>query len=655
MSFLQLKNRAASTLSYEIDSDDTTLTVASGAAFPSSGPFRITCEDEIMECTSRSGNVLTVIRAQEGTVAAGHTVGKDVRSNITAGVISQCQTPRTATVLVAASNSPTAWKNQADYLCTGTNDHSVIHDAIEDMPSGSGIVRLAPGDYYLGGYIDIDRSDFLLDLEGATIHYSSSGNSHIYCLGSYSSPAYLSANAARGDKVISVTGADAYISVGDYVRFESEATVGGCEIGEYQRCRAVTSTTLTLEGGLMDNYNTADSAKVRKLIPWKNITIRGGTFVGNGDAWSGNELGVYFLYCADIRLENIKVNTCSHAGIILKDCVDVWISNCEVNGSAQSGYGYGIDMIGCTQNVVIDNCIIRECRHNIAAGALAGAYQGPKNILINNCIFTGDGGYGVCAVDCHGMAADFWRVQNCVFQGVARGVGLGARTWAVDGCTFVMATDAAHYAIGDRDNTSKKVSVSNCVIHSDGYGVSVTSTSLEELIVDNIHVEITKAIDYSAVAYHGAVPANCTIMLNNIRSLDTNAKAHLIHFETSQSSARIYISNCILCNGDRGGVFLKGFSGGRVQNCVCNNNGKGSSSVNGARAGIALENCTNIEVVGNTVRDSTDSQLYGVQEIGTTDYSVVAYNVGKGNGSGNFATIGSNTTKQYNTDLGTSN
>lgn len=94
MAFLKIKNRAISSLASGVSDSDTSWTLATGegALFPSSGDFHVTCEDEIAKCTSRSTDVLTVVRAQEGTGAAAHTSGKAVKLQITAGVIDQIET-----------------------------------------------------------------------------------------------------------------------------------------------------------------------------------------------------------------------------------------------------------------------------------------------------------------------------------------------------------------------------------------------------------------------------------------------------------------------------------------------------------------------------------------------------------------------------------
>jgi len=93
-SFLEVKNRATSTLASAVTAAATTWNVASGEGsnFPASGTFHLTCEDEIVACTSRTGDALTVTRAQEGTSAAAHAAGAAVKLNITAQHLSDIHT-----------------------------------------------------------------------------------------------------------------------------------------------------------------------------------------------------------------------------------------------------------------------------------------------------------------------------------------------------------------------------------------------------------------------------------------------------------------------------------------------------------------------------------------------------------------------------------
>ena len=55
--------------------------------------------------------------------------------------------PRTATVIVAASNADDRSKAGVDYVCTGTDDNTVIQRAIDSLPSCGGTVYLTEGTF----------------------------------------------------------------------------------------------------------------------------------------------------------------------------------------------------------------------------------------------------------------------------------------------------------------------------------------------------------------------------------------------------------------------------------------------------------------------------------------------------------------------------
>ncbi len=77
------KNNGVTTLNGAIDGSQTSIVVTDGSVFPSSGNFRLLIDSEIMLCTARSSNTLTVTRAQEGTSGASHSDTTSVVSPIT--------------------------------------------------------------------------------------------------------------------------------------------------------------------------------------------------------------------------------------------------------------------------------------------------------------------------------------------------------------------------------------------------------------------------------------------------------------------------------------------------------------------------------------------------------------------------------------------
>jgi len=82
----QFKNLASTTLNGDID-DTTTSVVVNSAMDFTGGDFRIVIDNEIMKVTGVSGTTLTVVRHQEGTSAAAHTSGADVKHILTVGAL----------------------------------------------------------------------------------------------------------------------------------------------------------------------------------------------------------------------------------------------------------------------------------------------------------------------------------------------------------------------------------------------------------------------------------------------------------------------------------------------------------------------------------------------------------------------------------------
>jgi hypothetical protein len=115
MALEQFKSLATTTLNGGINNSTTTVVVTTGSVFPSIGNFRILIDSEIMLCTARSSNTLTVTRAQEGTSAASHSDLATVTLPLTADSIIQSQTDLSPSIGALAS-VPSAAKNGLIYL-----------------------------------------------------------------------------------------------------------------------------------------------------------------------------------------------------------------------------------------------------------------------------------------------------------------------------------------------------------------------------------------------------------------------------------------------------------------------------------------------------------------------------------------------------------
>lgn len=87
MARLKSANNAQTTLSAAITSTTTSFTVADASLFPAA-PFKITVDAEIMEVgviNTSTKTFSSVLRGQEGSVAAAHNSGASVENRFTAG------------------------------------------------------------------------------------------------------------------------------------------------------------------------------------------------------------------------------------------------------------------------------------------------------------------------------------------------------------------------------------------------------------------------------------------------------------------------------------------------------------------------------------------------------------------------------------------
>jgi len=73
---------------------------------------------------------------------------------------------RTATLVVAASNSSSLAKKQADYVCDGTDDEAEINAAIDALSSSGGLVLLLEGTYYINNSISLADGDDNITITG---------------------------------------------------------------------------------------------------------------------------------------------------------------------------------------------------------------------------------------------------------------------------------------------------------------------------------------------------------------------------------------------------------------------------------------------------------------------------------------------------------
>lgn len=91
----QFVNRARSQLSLAVTNIDTLITVDDGNLFPLEGDFCFIVGEELMLVTSRTGDLFTVERGTENTLATSHDAGVSVNASLTAGGLANYQKENT--------------------------------------------------------------------------------------------------------------------------------------------------------------------------------------------------------------------------------------------------------------------------------------------------------------------------------------------------------------------------------------------------------------------------------------------------------------------------------------------------------------------------------------------------------------------------------
>lgn len=153
-----------------------TLQTGDGALFPdpsTDGAFNLTVwpagvaplksNAEIVRCTARASDVLTITRTEEGTSARSIVVGDQIALTITAKVITDIETSSTdpSVILVAAPTGVAA------------TDNAAIAAAITACPTG-GVVQLQAGTYAITG-LTIAKNLTLRGHGGADITWATVG------------------------------------------------------------------------------------------------------------------------------------------------------------------------------------------------------------------------------------------------------------------------------------------------------------------------------------------------------------------------------------------------------------------------------------------------------------------------------------------------
>ncbi len=320
----------------------------------------------------------------------------------------------------AAGITPTNLEYESgDVRRYGTN--TVPGTTVMDTPisnafaANAGQVIFQDEEYVLNSLVTI-TNDVVVYGNGALI----SGDGRLLFQGTQSAAiTTLSSATAIGDQTISVASA-AGLAVTNLIRIKDPAdnsfspyeTPG--EAGEMRRIVGISGTTLTLAGRCEDVYPITTG--VVDLITPIQVSISN-LEITTGESTHNEPLSLQ--RCADSHLVNVKTSGGKWRAILLTQCFNVRLDNCEgINDATASGFQYGIN-IDESQNCVVDGGFYYGLRHGATMG---GDAMPTRNCIVQNAELsnnsTNSGG-----ADFHSMIANSWYV-NCRIHNACKLSGL---------------------------------------------------------------------------------------------------------------------------------------------------------------------------------------------------------------------------------------
>lgn len=325
-----------------------------------------------------------------------------------------------------------------------------------------------------------------LDLTGATIDASAmpvqnaSSTRVVRSHGDYGAVVALASDASRGDFTVNVNNSG--LVAGDMAMLHSQKLFDSANTdtkeGEIVFVRSATPTTVTLQGPIVGNYDTTNTAAIAKLTPRQNMSVKGGTILG--PALPNTETNVRILdfrVTANVLVEGTVFKNVGQTCVHFTDSVWAKVAFCSFEGSEEAEHlAYGVAFGNASQDCIASNNSCFNRRHfftttnqSTAIGQVGITrrikFQG--NVMYRGAEF--EPGSPGDAIDSHGGCEDIEILDNTVYYSTGNGINFEGKSAVIRGNTIYSSALYGIRVHNETDNTGS-ITVSNNKVLGAGSG-----------------------------------------------------------------------------------------------------------------------------------------------------------------------------------------
>ena len=381
----------------------------------------------LFDAGTQDGWVFRNFRTDAGGVDVGSTEDY-VITNVTVGTVVVGKITRTATFIVAASDSSASSKAQADWVCSGADDQVEIQVAIDALPAGGSSIVLSEGTFDIAAAL-VPASGLYLKGSGVNTILSSSANTPIISIDGRQDVLIESmkldgnqVGLVAGCRLISIennsritirdiVGVDAkedgiYIGAhdtpSDHILVENVKFSGGARwgvaitAGSEITIRKAELSANTL-GGLVvepnsitdvirditlndiDCHNATSGITIMFVI---GSTVQYGVLLDDIKCHDG--AGITIKDAISVTVVNSKVYAITGSGIIIKNAMGVTI----INSTVHSTTGEGISLERDVKDIsILNNNIYNNALRGIALTMLSETIDSSKILIQGNIIY----------------------------------------------------------------------------------------------------------------------------------------------------------------------------------------------------------------------------------------------------------------------------